>query len=164
VVQEINIGHLLDEVEPVLVLRVSKDEVYEVHQLDGMPVEIALRVADFNSKLSALGVELREKQQEIDKKRKGLKKDDPRHKVLDEEVTVAEMRMLPLLRDYVEAVAQMPPGRLKRMSTAKVSEMFNMVQNALSPRTQQQEASETIEEGKSEPQTSASDTKILSHA
>jgi len=163
-VPEINIAYLLDEVEPVLTLRVSKEEVYEVHQLDNMPVDVALRVADFNTKLSALGVELREKQQEIDAKRKGLKDDDPRHKVLNEEVTAAEMGMLPLLREYIEAVAQMPPGRLKRMSAPKIGDMFNMVQTALNPKAEAQKQEETVEEGKSEPQTSASSIKTLSHA
>jgi len=161
-VSEVNIAYLLDEVEPVLTLRVSEKEVYEVHQLDSMPVDVALRVADFNAKLSALGVELKEKQQQIDAKRKGLKEDDPRHKVLNEEVTAAEMGMLPLLREYIEAVAQMPPGRLKRMSAAKIGDMFNMVQSALNPQAKEQEVTETIEEGKSEPQTSSSDTKTLS--
>jgi len=109
-VPEINIAYLLDEVEPVLTLRVSEKEVYEVHQLDNMPVDVALRVADFNTKLSALGVELKEKQEQIDAKRKKLKEGDPRHLVLNQEVTTAEMGMLPLLREYVEAVAQMPRG------------------------------------------------------
>jgi len=49
------------------------------------------------------------------------------------------------------------------MSTAKISDMFNMVQNALKPQAKQQEEIETIDQGKSEPQTSASSIKTLSH-
>ncbi|WP_250125505.1 hypothetical protein [Chroococcidiopsis sp. CCMEE 29] len=160
--KEIDLSQLLDEVEPVLTLKVSKDEVYKIYDMDNMPLEVALRVADFNARLSVLRVELQEKQKEIDAKRKKLKKDDPMHMSLDNTVTAEQMKMLPLLRDYVEAVAQMPAGRLKAMSTQKINTMFSAVQSALSPNVEEEDKVETIEEGKLEPQTSEPDTKIMS--
>jgi hypothetical protein len=107
--KEIDLSQLLDEVEPVLTLKVSADEIYEIHDMENMSVETALRVADFNAKLSALAVEMQEKQNEIDAKRAKLKKDDPLHKSLDDLVTAEQMKMLLLLREYVEAVALNPP-------------------------------------------------------
>lgn len=139
---EIDLSQLFDEVEPLTVIRL-KDETYPVYAVEDLPVAAMLRMSEVNARMAETGAEAQAEVDVLAQQAVGLEEGDPKLHAIKQRIAAIDSRRLPIIREFIEVVAQMPDGRLKRLSLNNVMKLFFQIQALISPKQEAQE-----EEGK----------------
>lgn len=131
---EIDLSDLLDEVEPVTVLKLGKEDSYSVYRTEDMSVEDMIRVNDIGVRFMEVSQEFNAKMEQLRAEALALDPDNEAGiKRLEMQKNSAEMHLLPLMSEFVETVSGMPKGRLKRLSVKRISTLFQAISKALNP-------------------------------
>jgi hypothetical protein len=145
---EIDLSQLFDEVEPLKTLNLGKLGKYPVYAVDNLPVAAMLRMSEVNARMAETGAEAQAEVDVLAQEAKGLEEDDPRLHAIKQRITAIDSRRLPIIREFVEVVAQMPDGHLKKLPLASVMKLFFEIQALINPK---QEVETEVEGGKQQP-------------